>query len=37
MSGGDNLLFMEGRVLDISGDPISNALVDAWETDEKGE
>ena len=31
--GKGNYLFVEGRVLDLQGKPISGAVIDTWETD----
>ncbi|RUR80228.1 dioxygenase [Chlorogloeopsis fritschii PCC 9212] len=33
--GGD-VLFMSGRILDVNGSPIANALIDVWQTNSKG-
>jgi protocatechuate 3,4-dioxygenase beta subunit len=30
------MMYVEGRVLDTSGAPIANALIDTWEADEDG-
>ena len=29
-------MFIEGNVTDIQGNPIPNAIIDTWETDENG-
>jgi protocatechuate 3,4-dioxygenase beta subunit len=34
---GNNFMYVEGRVLDTSGVPITDAVIEAWETDESGE
>ncbi|MFQ4144511.1 dioxygenase [Chlorogloeopsis sp. ULAP02] len=31
-----DVLFMSGRVLDVNGSPIANALIDVWQTNSKG-
>jgi protocatechuate 3,4-dioxygenase beta subunit len=30
-------MFVQGRVLTTNGEPISSAVIETWETDDKGE
>jgi protocatechuate 3,4-dioxygenase beta subunit len=30
-------MYVEGRVLDTSGTPVPNAIIETWETDENGD
>jgi protocatechuate 3,4-dioxygenase beta subunit len=35
--GKGEYMYVEGRVLTLSGEPIPGAVIETWETDDKGE